>query len=216
MTISEAEAAFTRIYRTGYWDSPETVSGYGSELRWTHTTRTELASILRRHHIRTVTDAGCGDVNWILHTDGFDQLESYTGLDIVADLVARNEYFHGSDRVRFLHADVTRDEIPTADLVIARDCLAHLPDDGVWAFLRQIAASTSTYLLAACYRTDHQWASGPPGSFRPLDLRMAPFHLPEPDEYFDSGLDDDQRQTPGHGMGLWRIDQLRHLAAQPT
>ncbi|WP_329581373.1 class I SAM-dependent methyltransferase [Kitasatospora sp. NBC_01250] len=203
-----AEALFSETYRTNHWGSPESVSGPGSEMRQTEAARAALTSVLARYPIRTVTDAGCGDVNWIRHVDGFDRLDAYLGLDVVPDLVQLNQERHGSERISFRQADLSRDDIPTADLVIARDCLVHLTHHEVLAFLDRVAASRSTYLLATTYvgeaenrdTTDTQW--------RPLNLQAAPFHLPEPVEYFDTDFTDGGRHHPGNGLGLWAIDQL--------
>ncbi|MFD9413308.1 class I SAM-dependent methyltransferase [Streptomyces goshikiensis] len=203
-----AETIFTEVFRTNHWGSPESVSGPGSELRQTEAVRSALASVLARYPIRTVTDAGCGDINWIRHVEGFAQLDAYVGLDVVADLVELNQKRYGSGRVSFRQADLSRDTIPAADLVLTRDCLVHLTHHEVLAFLARAAASGSTYLFATTYidvtenrdTTDSHW--------RPLNLQAAPFHLPTPIEHFDTDFTDNGRHHPGNGMGLWRIDQL--------
>ncbi|MFJ4677224.1 class I SAM-dependent methyltransferase [Kitasatospora sp. NPDC088783] len=203
-----AEALFTEIYRTNHWGSPESVSGPGSELRQTKAVRAALASILARYPIRTITDAGCGDVNWIRHVDGFDQLDAYVGLDVVADLVRRNQERHGSEWVSFRQADLSRDEIPAGDLVIARDCLVHLTHHEVLAFLCRVVNSGSSYLLATTYADLAENRDTADTHWRPLNLQAAPFHLPEPVEHFDTDFTDDGRHHPGNGLGLWKIDQL--------
>jgi hypothetical protein len=206
--VQPAEAVFTEVYRTNHWGSPESVSGPGSEMRQTTAVRAALASVLAHHPIRTVTDAGCGDVNWIRHVDGFDQLASYTGLDVVADIVQLNQERYGSDRVSFRQADLSRDEIPTADLVLTRDCLVHLTHHEVLAFLARVATSGSTYLLATTYVGVIDNRDTADSHWRPLNLQAAPFHLPQPVEHFDTDFTDGGRHHPGNGLGLWRIDQL--------
>ncbi|MFJ4190357.1 hypothetical protein [Kitasatospora sp. NPDC089509] len=157
---------------------------------------------------QSLADAGCGDVNWIRHVDGFDRLDAYLGLDVVPDLVQLNQERHGTERISFRQADLSRDDIPAADLVIARDCLVHLTHHEVLAFLDRVVASGSTYLLTTTYvgltenrdTTDTHW--------RPLNLQVAPFHLPEPVEHFDADFADSGRHHPSNGLGLWAIDQL--------
>ncbi|MFB7338548.1 class I SAM-dependent methyltransferase [Streptomyces hydrogenans] len=203
-----AETIFTEVFRTNHWGSPESVSGPGSELRQTEAVRGALASVLARYPIRTVTDAGCGDVNWIRHIDGFDRLDAYVGLDVVHDLVELNQKRYDSERMSFQQADLSRDEIPAADLVLTRDCMVHLTHHEVLAFLARIAASGSTYLLATTYADLAENRDTTGGHWRPLNLQAAPFHLPPPIEHFDTDFTDNGRHHPGNGLGLWRIEQL--------
>ncbi|MEV6123849.1 class I SAM-dependent methyltransferase [Streptomyces sp. NPDC052077] len=203
-----AETIFTEVFRTNHWGSPESVSGPGSELRQTEAVRGALASVLARYPIRTITDAGCGDVNWIRHVDGFDRLDAYVGLDVVPDLVELNQKRYGSERMSFQQADLSRNEIPAADLVLTRDCMVHLTHHEVLAFLARIAASGSTYLLATTYASLAENRDTSDGHWRPLNLQAAPFHLPPPIEHFDTDFTDNGRHHPGNGLGLWRIEQL--------
>ncbi|MFF9473255.1 class I SAM-dependent methyltransferase [Streptomyces roseolus] len=203
-----AETIFTEVFRTNHWGSPESVSGPGSELRQTEAVRGALTSVLARYPIRTITDAGCGDVNWIRHVDGFDRLDAYVGLDVVPDLIELNQKRYGSERMSFQQADLSRAEIPAADLVLTRDCMVHLTHHEVLAFLARIAASGSTYLLATTYAALTENRDTTDGHWRPLNLQAAPFHLPSPIEHFDTDFTDNGRHHPGNGLGLWRIEQL--------
>ncbi|WP_411076365.1 class I SAM-dependent methyltransferase [Streptomyces sp. cmx-4-7] len=203
-----AETIFTDVFRTNHWGSPESVSGPGSELRQTEAVRGALASVLARYPIRTVTDAGCGDVNWIRHVERFDRLDAYVGLDVVPDLVELNQKRYGSERMSFQQADLSRDEIPAADLVLTRDCMVHLTHHEVLAFLARIATSGSAYLLATTYADLAENRDTTDGHWRPLNLQAAPFHLPPPIEHFDTDFTDNGLHHPGNGLGLWRIDQL--------
>ncbi|MES9807375.1 class I SAM-dependent methyltransferase [Streptomyces cinereoruber] len=203
-----AETIFTEVFRTNHWGSPESFSGPGSELRQTEAVRGVLASVLARYPIRTVTDAGCGDVNWIRHVDGFDRLDAYVGLDVVPDLVQLNQKRYGSEQMSFRQADLSRDAIPAADLVLTRDCMVHLTHHEVLAFLARIAVSGSTYLLATTYSDLAENRDTTDGHWRPLNLQAAPFHLPPPIEHFDTDFTDNGRHHPGNGLGLWQIEQL--------
>jgi hypothetical protein len=46
-----------------------------------------------------------------------DMATDYTGIDVVPELVARNNEAFGSDRVRFLWRDITRDSLPGGDVL---------------------------------------------------------------------------------------------------
>ncbi len=202
------EAIFTEIYRTNHWGSPETISGRGSERRQTEAVRDGLAHILAAYRIKTVVDAGCGDLNWIRHVPGFERLDSYLGIDIVADLISDCRSRYGSARVTFKQADLTREEIPTADLVICRDFLVHLTIAQVFTVLSSIVRSGSGYLLATTYvhLPDNSESQG--GHWRPINLQAQPINLPNPVEYIDTDFTDGGRNLPGNGLGLWKVSQI--------
>src|SRR5882757_543401 len=77
---------FTNIFRKNWWSNGESRSGWGAELKRTVTIRAELREFARRHSIRSLLDAPCGDFHWMRHVEwpaGF----RYIGADIVPDLV---------------------------------------------------------------------------------------------------------------------------------
>lgn len=202
------DAIFTEIYRTNHWGSPETISGRGSELRQTEAVRAGLAHILAAYRIRTVVDAGCGDLNWIRHVAGFERLDSYLGVDIVAELIGDCQSRYGSARIAFKRADLTREDMPTADLIICRDFLVHLTIGQVLTVLSSIVRSGSGYLLATTYvhLPDNRETKG--GHWRPINLQAPPFNLPDPIEYIDTDFTDEGRNQPGNGLGLWKVSQV--------
>jgi hypothetical protein len=63
------EQLFTSIYKTNFWQSGESVSGPGSELRFTRRMSQELSALLKRFGITSIADAPCGDCNWMRHVD---------------------------------------------------------------------------------------------------------------------------------------------------
>lgn len=202
------EDIFTWIYRTNHWDSTESVSGRGAELRQTVEVRNAVATVLDRYAIRSVVDAGCGDLNWQRRVPNLLDVTDYLGVDVVADLITRNrERFRGA-RARFAHMDISRDALPRADLVICRDCLVHLSNTQVLAVLRHIAMSGSGYLLATSYPAESVNRDTADGHWRPINLTAYPFLLPEPIEFFDTDYRDGGRNHPGNGLGLWPVGQI--------
>lgn len=201
------EEIFTRKFETNHWGSDESVSGPGSEMRQTGAVREAVAAVINRYGIRTITDAGCGDFNWQRHIPELGGTE-YLGIDVVPDLITRNESWYGSERMRFSHADITREPIPRADLVMSRDCMVHLTNAQVLATLANIAASNCAFLLATTYpdETVNRDTSG--GHWRPINLTAAPFGLPAPIAFFDTDFRDDGRNHPGNGLGLWPVSQI--------
>lgn len=66
-------------------------------------------------------DAPCGDFNWMkeVHKD----IELYNGIDIVEDIIGKNKKKYSTKIVQFYQSDITRDPLPTSDLILYRDCV---------------------------------------------------------------------------------------------
>lgn len=131
--------AFEVIYAERGWGRDpqgKGTSGSGSTLEFTRLYRVFLQDFLAAHAIRSVVDAGCGDWQFSQAIDwsGID----YLGLDIVAPLIEANRKRHGAPNIRFAVADIVRDELPSADLLIVKDVLQHLSDADISRFLAQL------------------------------------------------------------------------------
>jgi hypothetical protein len=133
---------------------------------------------------------------------------SYTGVDIVTDLVARNARVHAAAGRRFLCADMTRDELPAADVVICRDGLVHLSFADAGAAIRNFRRSGSRYLLATTFIERARNSDVPSGGWRVLNLQAPPFGFPPPLALIDErcthsgGIYRDKR------LGLWELASL--------
>lgn len=204
------EQIFTRKYRRNHWGSIETVSGRGSELRQTVEVRAAVTEVVDRYAIRSVTDAGCGDLNWQQHVAALSHV-NYLGIDVVAELIDHNRQRYGNPRRHFQHRDVTLDPLPYADLVICRDCLVHLSNIQILVALQHIAASRSRYLLATTYPAEQINRDTRDGGWRPVNLTAPPFCLPAPIEFFDTDYRDNGRNHPGNGLGLWPVEAIPAL-----
>jgi hypothetical protein len=196
---------FTRIYRTGYWGSAESVSGPGSTLDFTANLRAELPQLMKTLNVRRVLDAPCGDFNWAQHVFPASGVD-YIGGEIVAPLVERNQQQFGAVAIRFIVCDITKGPLPDADLWICRDCLFHLSYELIFKALRNFADSNIPYLLT----TTHVRGAGitnrdiRTGDFRLIDLFAEPFNLPcEPVAMIDDSHDGDERK-----LVAWSRDQV--------
>ena len=88
----DTEAIFTYLHRT----APETdTAADTAELL-----RREIPALLRRYRARTLLDLPCGDPGWLSHADlrGI----TYTGGDIVPDIVTSNSRRYGGTRRHFV------------------------------------------------------------------------------------------------------------------
>lgn len=201
------EDEFTKIFATRYWGSQESASGGGSSLEATTVLRNSLPRIFSRKDIRSFLDIPCGDFHWMQSVDlrGID----YMGGDIVAPLIEQNRAQHQRRGVRFLHLDVIHDSLPAADPVLCRDCLVHLPLADAVATLRNIARSGSRWLLATTFPSRMENQEIAAGKWRPLNLQIAPFHLPEPDELVNEEFADENGAYADNSLGLWSCDAIR-------
>ena len=169
---------FERIYDKNLWGDRESASGGGSGTAATDAIRRDLPTVFARYGITSLLDAPCGDFHWMKHLAG--SLERYVGVDIVRDLVDRNERLYATDRIRFLSADIVIDRLPSADAVLCRDCFIHLPTQLIREALANFRASGIRYLLLTNDRDVESYHDIPIGSFRRVNFERPPFSFPPP------------------------------------
>src|SRR5262245_205637 len=114
--LRSRQAVFTRIYATNGWGSEESVSGCGSTLRETRVLRRILPALIERYGVRSLLDIPCGDCHWISSIDFAGRGGTYIGADIVGELVHKNRATFGASGRTFVHLDIVRDPLPSADL----------------------------------------------------------------------------------------------------
>lgn len=190
--------AFTHIYHTNEWASDESKSGTGSTLEATQTVRDGLAALIKELGVTTLIDAGCGDFNWMRHLA--DGSFHYTGIDIVAPLIAKNNKRYANEHRAFKVHDIVAAPCPTADLILCRDVLFHLSNRDARAALQNLIRSGSKYLLTTTIPGTDKNRDIPSGSFRIINLRLPPFNLPQPIQTIPSG--------PDRVLALWKISDL--------
>jgi hypothetical protein len=173
------QATFTAIYRANAWGDAESVSGPGSTRARGADFQQELISLLDGRGVRSIVDAPCGDFNWMRQVLADREL-LYTGVDLVEELTARNARDHAAPDRRFVSADITRDGLPRADLIICRDGLVHLSFADAQAAIENFRRSGSRYLLATTFIERSRNRDVPTGGWRTLNLEAAPFHFPSP------------------------------------
>ena len=100
--------------------------------------RTGCRRFIRQHQINMIVDLGCGDFQVgqriLAEADC-----SYIGVDVVPDLIARNNRLFGNDRVAFICADISLEELPDGDLCLIRQVLQHLDNATVEQVLKKVA-----------------------------------------------------------------------------
>lgn len=174
------EGVFNQIYADAIWGKNSEgygTSGSGSTLENTTVYREFLTSFLRTYKIHSVVDIGCGDWSFSKEIPWGDI--AYTGIDIVKTLIEKNERLYGKKNISFIHADLIRDDLPKADLLICKDVLQHLTNEQIMTFLAKIKDYRYCLLINGIY--PETLSSHNPdietGGYRPLDLTKPPFNL---------------------------------------
>jgi hypothetical protein len=200
------EDRFTEIYRNNYWGNFESVSGNGSTLAASMNLRRKLPALVEQFAIQSIFDAPCGDFHWmkeVLKTLPIN----YIGGDIVRPLVEAHNSKYQNSRTKFIHVDITKDNFPTSDLMICRDCLFHLSYSDTKLALQHFIDSKIPYLLTTTYVNNSEYSNKDivTGSFRLIDLFAAPYHFPKEVLY---RIDDTIPHEHPREMCLWSRDQI--------
>jgi hypothetical protein len=197
---------FERIYSTNLWSDPESRSGVGSALDATRVLRAELPKALRELGTRVLLDVPCGDFTWIKHVDlaGIE----YVGGDIVPSIIAENKRLHESVSRRFALVDLTRDDLPDADVLLCRDCLVHLSYANIRAVLANIARSNIRYVLMTSFPGRGGNRDVEDGDWRTLDFQAPPFSFPEPKLTIVEGCEEEEGSYADKSLLAWRVAAL--------
>lgn len=129
-----------------------------------------------------VCDLGCGDFN--VGKELVKYTRKYIAVDIVAELIERNNKIFNEEKLEFQCLDIASDELPAGDCALLRQVLQHLSNKEVQRIVQKL--SDFKYVIL----TEHI----PEGDFTPnkdiisgqgirlkkqsgLDLLAPPFHL---------------------------------------
>ena len=207
------QRAFERVYDRRVWVNSPTgtgpLSGSGSSLDKTANARAAILAVIRRHGIRRIVDAPCGDLTWARAL--FPHLEawnvSYHGVDVVRAQIAAHQAHFGKPGVRsFSVGDLAvapppvgrKDAMSSSrplvkplgdtDLILCRQALQHLNAYDALRVLHQFSRSGAKMLLTTSYtirgsawlRDENYAPQLPGGEMIMMDLSKEPFDLPDP------------------------------------
>jgi hypothetical protein len=198
---------FERIYSTNLWSDPESRSGVGSTLDSTAVVRAELPNALRQLDARVLLDVPCGDFTWMKRVD-LSGIE-YIGGDIVPSIIEENKRVHTTESRSFVQLDLTRDELPDADVLLCRDCLVHLSYANIQAVFANIARSNIRYILMTSFPGRGGNYDVADGDWRALDFEAPPFSLPEPRLAIVEQCEEEDGSYADKSLLAWRVTDLR-------
>jgi len=197
---------FTDVYKNNVWSGKESVSGPGSDYEQTKFLIPEIDTMLKYLNIKSMLDVPCGDFNWMKNVD-LSKI-SYHGGDIVEPLIKSNIKKYESKNVKFSVIDLVNDDLPTADLIMVRDCLVHLPTRDVFKALKNIKNSKSKYFLTTNFLWNHQEVNKEikVGEWRRINLQKTPYNFEYPYRIIIEGniQSNDRDKT----MSLWHVKDI--------
>lgn len=203
LRIASSESIFSHYHKSNFWGDSESVSGGGSTKAYTENIREEIPALLERLGVKVFLDAPCGDFNWFKDVCLPENVK-YVGADIVPDLIEDNKARHSSKLVDFLVLDITKDNLPLADMWMCRDCLFHLSNRDVERVIENYKKSNIRYLLTSIHPETDENKDIKTGDFRFINLELAPFSFPKPILMIDDWIEG----FPKRYLALWERSQF--------
>lgn len=207
ITNQGVSEVFAGIYREKYWGRGESVSGVGSSLVQTENLRSHLPIIFKKFNVVTILDAPCGDMNWMF-TVPKEKGMTYTGGDIVDELIDKNKKMYADKIHKFVKMDIINDPLPEVDLMICRDCLFHFSYKDTLSFLENFSKSDIPLLMTTTYKNNDSFNNSDimTGDYRKIDLFQQPYSLSEEVLY---RLDDYLPPEAEREMCIWTKEQVK-------
>ncbi|MGE0547636.1 MAG: glycosyltransferase [Kofleriaceae bacterium] len=153
-------------------------SGPGSTPEFSAPYREFLHTFIREHHVRSIVDLGCGDLQIMSRVDL--QGARYRGADVIAERVRRNAEAHPG--MTFEHRDARTWEFPRCDLVLCKDVIQHWSNEEIERWLEHMKARARSYrfaLITNCTYGATLNQDCKTGGWRAVDLMAPPFSTGE-------------------------------------
>ena len=111
-------------------------------------------------------------------------------------------------RLRHRSASSTGSPLPSADLLLCRDCLVHLSFQDAGQALANIRRSTIGYLLTTTFPGEADNQDIVTGDWRPLNLERPPFSFPAPLDRIKEGCTEAGGRFGDKSLALWAVADL--------
>jgi hypothetical protein len=207
LKLDDSRKRFETIYQQNLWGDLNSGSGTGSNLESTENLRTNLPIIFKKYNIQSILDVPCGDFHWMKFVMDDNNHIKYKGGDIVESVINSNIKNYTSDQVEFSVIDLTRDHLPSSDLIIVRDCLFHLSFSDIDKAIRNIKNSNLKYILTSTHIVNDNFFNTDisTGDFRLIDIFADPISFKGP--VLERIADTDISGVPRE-MCLFMVDQI--------
>lgn len=144
---------FYLIYKSSHWrdynkiKEDESISGLGSDIKVTKKLIFELENFIKYNKINSLLDIACGDFLWMNKLITKNINLDYLGLEIVDDIVNKNNLLYSNSKIKFECADVLKNEIPkNYDLILVRDFFIHIKNQDIINMIKKIKLTNCKYL----------------------------------------------------------------------
>jgi hypothetical protein len=176
---------FEKIYNDNTWSSRESLSGEGSEMKVTRSVRKCLSTWIKKYNIKSFGDI-CGDANWQGSIEDIGDLVEYRGYDVskkALERAAKKNTKH--QNFRFQQIDISVETPTSADALMIRDVIQHIPLNLGVSALNNIIQSGVKYLIVSSYPKTLTNNNIKIGNYYRNNVYKAPFDslkLPQPIE----------------------------------
>ena len=209
--MNKIKEVFTDIYKNRKWDSgqltDDSVSGPGSNIARTQNLRADLPKLFNDFGITRVFDAGCGDLNWMSRVLKECPDIEYTGGDVVDALIEENKVKY--PEYNFVTTDIVNDALPSAELIICRECLFHLSDADIKTFFDNFLKSDIAAILMTSDLVDEANRDIETGDFRWVNFFNTPWNFTN--DYIYTINDWPYPTQPQRKMFMWSQDQIKSI-----
>jgi hypothetical protein len=201
---------FKKVFKNNSFNGIESLSGRGSDSDQSSFLVSVLPNFFSDTKITSIFDVPCGDHEWFKKIDLADI--SYTGADIVPQLIDANNIKFASEHKKFISFDLTKQIPPKSDLIFCRDLFVHLDTKSIFKSLKNIKDSGSKFLLTTTFAEDRlysniAWVSlGVP--WRAINLQNKPFNFPDPIHLINEKCTEGDGLFHDKSLGLWSVQDL--------
>ncbi|MCC5609136.1 class I SAM-dependent methyltransferase [Nostoc sp. CHAB 5834] len=145
---------FSEIYANNTWggNPGEFYSGKGSNIDFCQ----QYCELIKNFALKiaaaniTIVDLGCGDFRvgqTLLQTLEASQIKyQYIGVDIVPELVERNNIDYANTNIKFVCLDMIEQDLPKGDISLIRQVLQHLSNQDIKKILDKILQYDYTFI----------------------------------------------------------------------
>ena len=170
---------FTEFYKNNIWGSEDSVSGVGTELKYTENIINEIPLLLKNLYIKSIADIPCGDFHYMKNIDltGYE----YSGFDIVKEMIEKNKIEFESIGITFRYFDAINEVLLKHDIIICRDLFIHFSFANTLKTIENFKKSGTKYLLTNTYPEISLNKDIKTGNWRPINLALEPYNFTKPE-----------------------------------
>jgi SAM-dependent methyltransferase len=171
LTPSDPKSVFERVYESHLWAKDDS-SGEGSNESQRQPYLKLVNKFVQDNGITSVVDAGCGDGNIIRRIVA----EKITAVDVYSPHIERCRKEAPSITWLDFDLDKDRESLPSADLLLMKDVLQHLPNEMVVSLLDYVVASGKWKYVLLTHDRLQTVNDCKIGEFRGLDMSKYPLN----------------------------------------